>query len=146
MSKSTLAQQQAALVAALVAGAPLPNGFDTTRVTVAQRALRLKRAGEVARTWPSLAASLGEDWITCFCRWADGKPPQGSLRDGWDLARELAARDRLLPRAARELAFRDTVMRYDGRRDPRRRVLPTVRRVPGGLAFGALGRGHLLWR
>ncbi|WP_084216473.1 hypothetical protein [Pseudonocardia spinosispora] len=146
MSKSTLAQAQAALVSALVAGGPLPTGFDTDRVAVAQHALRRKRAGEVARVWPILAASLGDAWIPCFCRWSAGKPPRGSLRDGWDLARELADRDQLSPRAARELAFRDTVMRYDGRRDPRRRMLPTIRRVPGGLAFGALGRGHLLWR
>ncbi|HEY4007064.1 MAG TPA: hypothetical protein VGM60_18015 [Pseudonocardia sp.] len=82
MSNSTLAQRQAELVAALVAGGPLPAGFDRRRVAVAEQALRGKRAGEVARVWPRLAAGLREDWPECFRRWASGRPPEGALRDG----------------------------------------------------------------
>ena len=55
----TLAARQAALVAALVAGAPDPPGFDPARLAAARRALLRKRAGEAAKHWPVLAASLG---------------------------------------------------------------------------------------
>lgn len=146
MSNSTLAQRQAELVAALVAGGPLPAGFDRRRVAVAEQALRGKRAGEVARVWPLLAAGLREDWPECFRRWAAGRPPEGALRDGWDLARELATEGALPALAAPELAAREAAMRYDGRRDPRRRRLPVIRRRLGVTALGALGRVHLLGR
>ena len=60
----TLAERQAALVAALVAGAPDPPGFDPARLAAARRALLRKRAGEAAKHWPVLAASLGPRWST----------------------------------------------------------------------------------
>ncbi|MFC5945892.1 hypothetical protein ACFPZ4_31085, partial [Micromonospora harpali] len=46
-----LAARQAELVAALVAGGPLPAGFAPTPVDAARRALLRKRAGDVARHW-----------------------------------------------------------------------------------------------
>ena len=49
----TLAARQAALVAALVAGAPDPPGFDPARLAAARRALLRKRAGEAAKHWPA---------------------------------------------------------------------------------------------
>ena len=146
MSNSTFAQRQAALVAALTSGAPVPGGFDRQRVEAAERALRNKRAGVVARSWPLLAAGLGDQWNDCFCRWAHGRPSQGALRDGWDLARELAANGQLPELASSELAFRDIVMKYDGRANPRRRWLPKIRRLPGTLAIGVLGHVRLLGR
>jgi hypothetical protein len=117
----TLAQRQADLVAALVAGAPVPPGFDAARVGVAQRALLRKRAGEVARVWPMLAAAGGDDWHRDFSAWAAGRTPQGSLRDGWDVARIWSAEGRLTGPAAAELAEREAAWRYDGRSAPRRR-------------------------
>src|SRR5690606_42109657 len=75
-----LAARQAALVAALVAGAPLPAGFDATRVAAARTALLRKRAGEVARLWPMLAAGLGHRWPAIFQQWAAPPPTQGALR------------------------------------------------------------------
>jgi hypothetical protein len=48
-----LAERQAALVAALVAGAPDPPGFDPVRLAATRRALLCKRAGEAAKTAPS---------------------------------------------------------------------------------------------
>ncbi|MEU8189675.1 hypothetical protein AB0C00_20620, partial [Micromonospora carbonacea] len=47
-----LAARQAELVAALVAGGPLPPGFVPAPVDAARRALLRKRAGDVARHWP----------------------------------------------------------------------------------------------
>jgi hypothetical protein len=117
----TLARRQAELVAALVAGAPVPPGFDAARVGAAQRALLRKRAGEVARVWPMLAAAAGDGWHRDFAAWAAGRAPQGSLRDGWDLARTWSAAGRLAGPAEAELAEREAAWRYDGRSTPHRR-------------------------
>jgi hypothetical protein len=53
-----LAARQRELIAALVAGGPVPTGVDRARFDAAERALRDKRAGEVAQAWPLLAAAL----------------------------------------------------------------------------------------
>jgi hypothetical protein len=97
-----LGERQAELVAALVAGAPIPEGFDPRLVDAARRALLRKRAGDVARHWPLLAASFGARWPEVFAEWADGRPPQGAWQDGLDLARSLP----LTGAAAAELASR----------------------------------------
>ena len=131
---STLAERQAAVVAALVAGAPAP--FDPDRVRATAAALLRKRAGEVAAAWPMLAASLGRDWQRAFAAWAAGRPPTGALRDGWDFARTLI--DPGL--AAEELAVRDALWVYDGTSTPRRRRLPAVRRCRGTVIIQIAGR------
>ncbi len=118
---SDLAARQAAVIAALVAGGQLPAGFDQIRMSIARRALLVKRAGQVATAWPLLAASFGADWPSRFTTWADGRPPLGSLRDGWDFVRALAAAGELPERALIELAEREATWRYDGRSVPRRR-------------------------
>ncbi|GIF77542.1 hypothetical protein [Asanoa siamensis] len=110
-----LASRQAALVRALTSGAPVPPGFDARLVGVARQALLRKRAGEVARAWPMLAASYGEDWRSEFAAWAAARPTNGSLRDGWDLARSAAPRSGA---AAAELAAREATWRYDGQGAP----------------------------
>ncbi|WP_422755471.1 hypothetical protein [Micromonospora sp. WMMD708] len=139
-----LAARQAALVAALVAGAPLPAGFATDRVDAARRALLRKRAGEVARHWPLLAAGLGDAWPVAFAGWAAGRPTAGSLRDGWDLARTLRDQGTLPPLGAQELAAREAAHRYDGRHPPRRRRLPAVARSGDAVAVQLAGRVRLL--
>ncbi|OLB73394.1 MAG: hypothetical protein AUI14_26515 [Actinobacteria bacterium 13_2_20CM_2_71_6] len=121
-----LADEQAALVAALVAGGELPAGFDAARVGIARDALLRKRAGEVAAAWPLLAAHLGTQWTVVFAGWARNRPPGGALRDGWDLARALAAAGRLPTGAAGELRARERRWRYDGVRPPRRRTLGAI--------------------
>jgi hypothetical protein len=136
----TLADRQAAVVAALVAGAPAPPGFDTHRVRATAAALLRKRTGEVAAAWPLLAAALGADWSASFGAWAAGRPPAGALRDGWDFARFL---DRLPALAAGELAAREVTWHYDGVGPPRRRRGPAWRRA-GGAVYLQLA-GHL-WR
>ncbi|MGI5244292.1 hypothetical protein [Dactylosporangium sp. CA-139066] len=126
---SDLAAQQEALVAALVAGADVPEGFNSAAVLATISALRRKRAGEVAHRWPFLAASYGDAWVPTFSAWAAGRPPNGSLRDGWDFAR--CAGDTLPPLAREELADRERDFTYDGRSAPapkRRGLLSRFRR------------------
>ncbi|SHM31874.1 hypothetical protein [Cryptosporangium aurantiacum] len=101
-----LAAAQAALVAALVGGGELPPGFDADRVGAARRALLRKRAGEVARAWPLLAASLGAAFTPRFVQWAAGRPPSGSFADGLAFAHSLRDAGELPPLAAEELAQR----------------------------------------
>ncbi|MEU4338546.1 hypothetical protein AB0F59_28465 [Micromonospora lupini] len=140
----TLAERQAELVAALVAGGPSPAGFAAGPLAAARAALRRKRAGEVARHWPLLAAGLGAAWPSTFVAWAAERPTAGSLRDGWDLARALRERDALPPGGAEELAVREAGLRYDGRRAPRPRRLPAVARAGGAVAVQIAGRVRLV--
>ncbi len=126
-----LAERQAALVAALVAGAEVPTGFDAERVSAARSALLVKRADEVAEAWPLFAVSLGADWRNRFAGWAAGRRPVGALRDGWDFARDLAAAGELPELGGTELAERKARWRYDGRSAPRRRRLPRLARRSG---------------
>ncbi|GHJ18142.1 hypothetical protein [Micromonospora sp. AKA38] len=139
-----LAARQAELVATLVAGGPLPPGFAAAPVEAARRALLRKRAGDVARHWPLLAAGLGADWPAVFVDWAAGRPTNGSLRDGWDLARELRDRGTLPPLGADELTGREAANRYDGRSTPRRRRLPALARTGGAVVVQFAGRVRLL--
>ena len=144
-----LAARQAALVAALVAGGPPPPGFDRDRLTAAAAALLRKRAGVVAAAWPMLAAGcadLPRGWPGSFTEWADGRPPQGGLRDGWDFARWLHRRGELPELAEAELAVREALFRYDGTSAPTRRRLPAVRRVGRVVAGGVAGRSYVWHR
>ncbi|HZN17676.1 MAG TPA: hypothetical protein VFB84_05725 [Micromonosporaceae bacterium] len=135
---SDLAARQAALVAALVCGGAPPAGFDPDRLRAATAALLRKRAGEVAATWPLLAASLTPHWTARFTAWAAGRPPAGPLRDGWDLARQLLAAGSLTGAAPEELAARESWWRYDGVRPPRPRRWPAIGRA-GPVAVLRLG-------
>ncbi|MET0832681.1 MAG: hypothetical protein ABWZ62_01795, partial [Actinomycetota bacterium] len=75
MNRERLAGQQADLVRALVGGGPVPGGFDPERVRATSAALARKRAREVARAWPVLAAELGEAFTGRFLAYAAGRPP-----------------------------------------------------------------------
>lgn len=139
--REELAAAQAALVAALVAGGPAPAGFDTARLDAAARALLRKRAGEVARAWPRLAAAYGPGWTAAFARWADGRPTRGSRLDGWDFARSV--RGSLEPAAVLELVRCEAEWRYDADAEPRPRRF-FAGRAPGGVVVRAFGRTRLL--
>ncbi|MET8354566.1 MULTISPECIES: hypothetical protein [unclassified Micromonospora] len=139
-----LADRQAELVATLVGGGPPPPGFAPTQLAATRAALLRKRAGEVARHWPLLAAGLGAGWSTTFAGWADRRPTAGSLCDGWDLARALDEQRALPPAAAEELAVRESRLRYDGHQAPRPRRLPAVARAGGAVAVQIAGRVRLL--
>ncbi len=141
---SDLAARQAELVAALTAGAPVPPGFDARLVEAARAALMRKRAGAVARHWPQLAAM--PRWQTHFAQWAARRPTRGSLRDGWDVARDLAGRGALPPAAAEELAAREAGWRYDGHTDPRRRRAPALGRAGTVIVVQFAGRVRVLRR
>jgi hypothetical protein len=141
----SLADRQAELVEALTTARPVPEGFAGPRVEAARVALLRKRAGEVARQWPLLAAGLGDGWTREFAEWAKTRPTQGSLRDGWDLARALHGRGALPAVAAEELAVREAAWRYDGNAAPRPRRGPAIRVVAGSVAVQVGGRVHLLW-
>lgn len=140
----SLADRQAALVAALTAGAPVPPGFDPRLVEAARVALLSKRAGEVARSWPMLAAGYGSAWQREFAAWAAARPTRGSLRDGWDLARGLG--ESLPAAAGAELAAREAGWFYDGLSAPRARRMPALRRVSGTVVVQVAGRIRVLRR
>lgn len=135
-----LAQRQEELVRSLVAGAATPAGFDAGAVAATRAALLRKRAEDVARAWPRLAATAGPgQWPRVFSAWAAGRAPQGSLRDGWDYARAHPPRDAA---AARELALRELLWAYDGRSAPRPRRGPAARLHAGELLLRWRGRAH----
>jgi hypothetical protein len=119
----SLAERQAALVAALVAGAEPPPGFNARHLAAARAALLAKRAEEVAWVWPALRGAYGTEWGTVFARWADSRPPQGALRDGWDFAIDHP------PSAAAklELRIRQALWVHPRTGPLRRRRLPTLR-------------------
>lgn len=90
---------QAALLSALVAGTPVPEGFDRRRVRVQARALAAKRASVVAKVAPELPGILGgpEAFRTAFLEYAGRRPLRdGYRRDALDFAEHLLIRD--LPR------------------------------------------------
>jgi hypothetical protein len=142
----SLADRQAELVAALTSGQPVPVGFDLFKVDAARVALLRKRAGEVARQWPMLAAAFGDGWKKEFADWAAARPTQGSLRDGWDLARDLHTRGALPATAGEELAEREVRWTYDGVSAPRPRRGPAMRSAAGAVVMQIAGRVHVLRR
>ncbi|MFE6224591.1 DUF692 domain-containing protein [Streptomyces sp. NPDC057854] len=71
---------QAALLSALVAGTPVPEGFDVRRIGVQSRALAAKRASVVARIAPELPEILGDGFRPAFLAYARRRPMPGSYR------------------------------------------------------------------
>ena len=93
-----LADQQAALLAALAGAGPVPDGFDAARVRAAAEALAFKRARAVANAWPSLRAMLGDDFRETFAAYAAAAslPAHGgALADGRRFVRFIARQLRL---------------------------------------------------
>jgi hypothetical protein len=90
-----LAARQAALVRALVAGGPAPDGLDGRRLAATARGLARKRARLVASHWPALRAV--PDYETRYVAWAAGRVPGRVADDGAAFAASLG---RELPLAA----------------------------------------------
>ena len=139
LARERLAAEQAALVRALVDGGPVPGGFDPDRVRATSAALAGKRAREVARAWPVLAAELGEDFSGRFLAFAAGRPPPargGALADGLAFARALAGQVRLPGEARVEVLLAAAHLSTSPARlaatlaGPPRRLVVTVR-LPG---------------
>ncbi|MFF5496973.1 DUF692 domain-containing protein [Streptomyces aquilus] len=86
-ARQRLALAQAALLSALVAGTPVPEGFDRVRLGVQARALAGKRADVVAKVAPELPVMLGTGYRAAFLGYAHGHPMTGGYRrDALDFA------------------------------------------------------------
>ncbi|MFF4368105.1 DUF692 domain-containing protein [Streptomyces sp. NPDC001594] len=94
--RTRLGLGQAALLSALVAGTPVPEGFDGQRVRIQSRALAAKRASVVAKVAPELPGILGgpEAYRGAFLAYARRRPMAGGYRrDALDFAEHLLIRD-----------------------------------------------------
>ncbi|MEU2037071.1 hypothetical protein [Nocardia niwae] len=78
---ATLAERQAALVRALVAGAAIPAGFDVDAVAAAAEALLHKRAREAAHRFPLLVRACDGDFPARFTAWAREHPKTTTSAD-----------------------------------------------------------------
>lgn len=89
-ARQRLGVTQAALLSALVAGTPVPEGFDRVRLGVQARALAAKRADVVAKLAPELPLILGTGYRAAFVAYAQGHPMRGGYRqDALDFAERL---------------------------------------------------------
>ncbi|MEU1078402.1 MULTISPECIES: DUF692 domain-containing protein [unclassified Streptomyces] len=75
----SLALAQTSLLSALVAGTPVPPGFDAVRLRVQAHALAAKRADVVAKVAPELPRILKDAYRPAYLAYARGRP----LRDGY---------------------------------------------------------------
>ncbi|MPY62215.1 DUF692 domain-containing protein [Streptomyces spongiae] len=89
-ARQRLGLAQASLLSALVAGTPVPEGFDRVRLSVQARALGAKRADVVAKVAPELPEILGESYRPAFLAYTHGHPmSDGYRRDALDFAEHL---------------------------------------------------------
>ncbi|WP_316740668.1 DUF692 domain-containing protein [Streptomyces sp. MK7] len=89
-ARQRLALAQTALLSALVAGTPAPEGFDRVRLGVQARALASKRAGVVAKIAPELPVILGDGYRAAFLAYAQRHPMRGGYRrDAMDFVESL---------------------------------------------------------
>ncbi|MEU9323402.1 DUF692 domain-containing protein [Streptomyces canus] len=104
-ARQRLALAQTALLSALVAGTPVPEGFDRVRLGVQARALAGKRADVVAKVAPELPVILGAGYRPAFLAYAQGAPmTDGYRRDALSFAEQLLLSGKLADaRARREL-------------------------------------------
>ncbi|CAM5550653.1 UPF0276 protein [Streptomyces spiroverticillatus] len=103
-SRSSLALAQASLLEALVAGGPVPEGFDGPRIRVQARALLAKRARIVAKVAPELPRILGSGFRPAFVAYARPRPLRdGYRRDALDFAEHALVHAPLTPAQLREL-------------------------------------------
>ncbi|MFD7325205.1 DUF692 family multinuclear iron-containing protein [Streptomyces sp. NPDC059875] len=101
-ARERVAVAQAALLSALVAGTPAPEGFDTRRLGVQSRALVGKRAEVIAKIAPELPEILGDDYRTAFRAYARTRPMTGGYRrDALDFVEHLLVAGRPADPAAR---------------------------------------------
>ncbi|WP_225830552.1 DUF692 domain-containing protein [Streptomyces sp. NK08204] len=90
--RQRLGVAQAAVLSSLVAGAPVPEGFDRVRMRVQARALAVKRADVVAKVAPELPVILGEGYRESFLGYARERAMTGGYRrDALDFAGHLLA-------------------------------------------------------
>lgn len=128
-----LAVAQTALLSALVAGTPAPEGFDRRRLLIQSRALAAKRASVVAKIAPELPDILGGDYRPGFLAYARHRPLRhGYRQDAMDFAVHLLAEGRPTdPDAHRRLTqwWRDRAGPKPPRGGPAHRLAHAVRRA-----------------
>ncbi|SDK28475.1 DUF692 domain-containing protein [Streptomyces indicus] len=91
-ARDRLALAQTALLSALVAGTPAPEGFDRRRLAVQSRALTAKRADVVAKVAPELPVILGDAYRPAFFAYAQRRPMTNGYRhDALDFTEHLLA-------------------------------------------------------
>ncbi|MEU3839628.1 DUF692 domain-containing protein [Streptomyces sp. NPDC028635] len=101
-TRARLALAQTALLSALVAGTPVPEGFDRARLTVQARALAGKRADVVAKVAPELPGILGAAYRPAFLAYAQHHPMSGGYRlDALEFAESLLRGEALADDRAR---------------------------------------------
>lgn len=76
--RAGLADAQAALLRALVAGGPIPHGFDAEPVRIQAAALLDKRHRAIRRADPNASQALGERHRDLFAEWARDNPPRST--------------------------------------------------------------------
>ncbi|MFE9810179.1 DUF692 domain-containing protein [Streptomyces sp. NPDC005227] len=131
-ARQRLALAQAALLSALVAGTPAPEGFDRVRLGVQARALAAKRADVVAKVAPELPEILAEVYRPAFLAYAQGHPMSGGYRrDALDFAEHLLLAG--LPESAETRLLREWWLERSGpaplSRRPGARLARATRRV-----------------
>ncbi|OSC74397.1 DUF692 family protein [Streptomyces sp. WA6-1-16] len=106
-TRGRTAVAQTALLSALVAGTPAPEGFDHRRLRVQSRALAAKRADVVAKVAPELPEILGDGYRAAFLAYAGSRPMSGGYRrDALDFAEHvLIAGGPADPAARRRLTY-----------------------------------------
>ncbi|MFF7113439.1 DUF692 domain-containing protein [Streptomyces albogriseolus] len=104
-TRERLALAQTAVLSSLVAGTPVPEGFDRTRMRVQARALAAKRADVVAKVAPELPEILGDAYRPAFLTYAQTRPMTGGYRqDAMTFVEQLLRPGRLEdPRTRRDL-------------------------------------------
>ncbi|MEV6418591.1 DUF692 domain-containing protein [Streptomyces sp. NPDC051662] len=101
-ARGRLALSETALLSSLVAGTPVPEGFDPRRLRVQSHALAAKRAGVVAKVAPELPEILGKGFRPAFLAYAAHTPMRaGYRRDALDFAESLLFEGRPEDSAAR---------------------------------------------
>lgn len=106
-ARRRLAVAQAALLSALVAAGPAPEGFDLGRLRVQAHALVAKRASVTAKVAPELPKILGEHFRPAYLAYARGRPMTGGHRlDALCFVEHLLATTPALPRAVRRRLHR----------------------------------------
>jgi hypothetical protein len=154
--RAALGDAQAALVEALVAGGPMPAGFDHARGRASAEALLVKRWREVLQAWPTLR--LHDEVLDApFRDWAATHPMVaggGSAVDGLRFLRFVRSHvavarqwdDELGPAVCRQRAVLELLWRVDersGRARARRGPALAVRWLVGGPVVALRRRGQV---
>ncbi|MET8511241.1 DUF692 domain-containing protein [Streptomyces sp. NPDC005077] len=132
-ARDRAAVAQTALLSALVAGTPAPEGFDHRRLGIQSRALAAKRADVVAKVAPELPGILGDGYRDAFLSYARSRPMSaGYRRDALDFAEQLLITGRPADDAARRRLTHWWQDRAAAR--PPRRTTRLVRAVRAAIA------------